>query len=208
LKPATTGFLLSLSLCLDLGLVNAAVLRTVIRQGGTAGFLLGVGSCFGDLVYFALAIFGAAVLLDWAPVRILLWLAGTIVLLYLAWKMIRESLHPKPLSADEAPEARGSAALVGMGAGLALASPSGILWFAAIGGSVIAAFSNSRAAIWQFAAGFFAAGIVWSAVFAFAIAGLARVAGRQVARIVSLASAALFIYFALAVFLRGLKSFL
>jgi L-lysine exporter family protein LysE/ArgO len=203
LKPAVTGFLLSLSLCLDLGMVNAAVLRTVMQQGGTAGFVLGVGSCFGDLVYFALAIFGAAVLLEWTPVRVALWLVGTGALLVLAWKAIR----PKNPAVSEAPTASGMVALLGMGAGLALASPSGILWFAAVGGSVIAASGNDRQSLWQFTGGFFVAGIVWSALFAYGIAGLTRVAGQAVSRYVSLASGVLFIYFAVVVFVQGVRSF-
>jgi L-lysine exporter family protein LysE/ArgO len=94
MKAAWSGFFLSLSLCLDLGIVNLAVLRTALSQGGSAGFLVGIGSSIGDLIYFALAVLGATALLGWAPVRWALWLFGTCVLLFFAWRMAREVIHP------------------------------------------------------------------------------------------------------------------
>ncbi|HEV8629159.1 MAG TPA: hypothetical protein VGV61_02505 [Thermoanaerobaculia bacterium] len=50
--PFWAGIPLSLSLCLDLGLVNAAVFNTAIERGGGAGFLVGLGSGLGDLGFF------------------------------------------------------------------------------------------------------------------------------------------------------------
>ena len=102
-------------------------------------------------------------------VRIVLWLGGTAVLAWLAVKMLRESRHPHPLGAastadaanspDEAPRPAQDFA---RGIILALSSPSAILWFAAVGGSVIAAHATGRAALWPFLGGFFAAGVCWS----------------------------------------------
>jgi L-lysine exporter family protein LysE/ArgO len=206
-KAASTGFLLSLSLCLDLGIVNVAVLRTSLRQGGTAGFLLGVGSCVGDLFYFTLAVFGATALLAWAPFRWGLWLFGTGVLLYLAWRMVREVIRPHKLDLGGSAAAVNSApsALLATGVGLALASPSSILWFAAVGGSVIGSFGGDRQALWLFAAGFSLAALLWSAGFAYGAAALRRVMGAQLVRMLALLSAALFLYFAVSVFVRGLR---
>ena len=52
------GFFLSLSLCLDIGLVNVAIISLTLSHGFRPGFWLGLGSCFGDLVYAALAMAG------------------------------------------------------------------------------------------------------------------------------------------------------
>ncbi len=46
------GFFLSLSLCLDIGLVNVAILSLTLSHGFKPGFWLGLGSCFGDLVAY------------------------------------------------------------------------------------------------------------------------------------------------------------
>jgi L-lysine exporter family protein LysE/ArgO len=206
MKPAWTGFLLCLSLCLDLGIVNIATLRTSLDQGGTAGFLIGLGACAGDLVYFALAAFGATALLSWAPFRWSLWAFGTCVLALLAWRMAREAIRPHRLDLKEGsvPERKSAGGLIAAGAGLALASPTSILWFAAVGGSVIASFGGNRSVLWPFAAGFVAAGLLWAAVFSYAAASL-RHLGTQFVRVLSLISAVLFVYFAVTVFMSGLR---
>ena len=61
------GFFLSLSLCLDIGLVNVAMISLTLSHGFKPGFWLGLGSCIGDLIYAALALAGMAAL---AAVRI------------------------------------------------------------------------------------------------------------------------------------------
>jgi L-lysine exporter family protein LysE/ArgO len=209
-KPLWTGFLLSLSLCLDLGLVNVAILRTSLQRGGWAGFLLGVGSSIGDFVYFTLAVFGAAAVLKWQPIRLVLWLAGTSVLLWLAWRMAREVVRPRHIEVEGAglsPD-RNSIALLVTGVGLALASPSAILWFAAVGGSIIASVGGDQHSLRGFAAGFFLGGIVWSGAFAFAAGALKRVLGANLLRVLSFAAALLFLYFAFMVFLQGVREML
>ena len=205
MRPLWSGFLLSLSLCLDLGLVNVAIVRTALRRGGRAGFLVGAGSCLGDLVYFVAALLGVGTLMRWAPFRWAIWIGGTLVLLVLAVKMIREVLRPRQLALDEADGSprKGALQLLGWGLALALASPTAILWFAAVGGSVIAASGGARAQLIPFAGGFFSAGVVWSAVVAGAAALLPRVGGQKVARALALVSALLFVYFAGVVFVRG-----
>lgn len=205
MRAAWTGFLLSLSLCLDLGLVNVATLRTALQHGGTAGFVLGVGSGVGDFVYFSLSVAGAAVLVSWAPLRWTLWIAGTAVLLYLAGRMLREVLRPRTLELEGTSALRSYGALFASGVGLAIASPTAILWFAAVGGSVIASFGGGRSVLWPFAAGFFAGGVVWSAALSYGASGFRRAMGARLVRWLSLASAVLFLYFAVDVFLRGLR---
>ncbi len=45
------GFLLSLSLCADLGVVNVAMVRAGLTHGMRAALVLGLGSCVGDMLY-------------------------------------------------------------------------------------------------------------------------------------------------------------
>ena len=217
-----TGFLLSLSVCLDLGLVNLAILRTAIREGARPAFLVGLGSCFGDLTYFALSALGVSALLSWTPVRWTLWLGGTGVLLYLTWKMAREVVRPHALDLHAAPPPPATGALPPAGAtaarpippvfpplvlglSLALASPTSILWFAAVGGSVIASFAGQRRVLLPLVAGFFVAGVLWSFALAFGAARVGRAGGARVVRILSALSAVLFAYFAFDVFRAGLR---
>jgi L-lysine exporter family protein LysE/ArgO len=194
------GFLLSLSLCLDLGIVNVAVLRTSLQRGALAGFLVGLGSCIGDIAYFLLAVLGATALMEWAAVRWFLWIFGTALLLLLAFRMAREAIRPRDLDLAKAPVTARGVRLVAMGAALAMASPTAILWFAAVGGSVIASFGGGS--LPAFALGFSAAGLAWAALFSVAAAAL-RAFGTRLVRAVSLVSALLFLYFAVRVFWNG-----
>lgn len=206
MKPLWSGFLLSLSLCLDLGLVNLAVLSTALQRGGSAGFVLGLGSCFGDLVYFTLAVVGVAALIAWTPFRWAIWLGGTSVLLFLTCRMIRAAMWPHELKIDgpATRSERSPARLLGWGMALALGSPTGILWYAAVGGSVIASFGGDRRQLLPFAVGFFLAGVIWSGILSYGTGYLRRVGGRRVTRVLSLVSAILFLYFAISVFFQGL----
>jgi L-lysine exporter family protein LysE/ArgO len=207
MKSVWTGFMLSLSLCLDLGIVNIAILRTAVQHDGHAAFVLGVGSTLGDLVYFTLAAMGAAALAAWAPFRLVLWLFGSAALLWLAWKTTRSVLHPKALDLSGAAPRMSYRSALTVGMGLALASPSAILWFAAVGGSVIAS-STGRGPVWAFAGGFAAAGVVFAAGLAYGTAAVRHIAGTTFVRAMSLASAVLFVYFAARVFLGGVREFL
>jgi L-lysine exporter family protein LysE/ArgO len=203
-RSFASGFLLSLTLCLDLGLVNLAIARTALRRGAGAGFLVGAGSCFGDLVYFVTALIGVDALMRWAPFRWAIWLGGTVVLVILAVKMTREVLRPRALDLDnDAASPASGPRLFAWGAALALASPTAVLWFAAVGGSVIAASGGTRAQLIPFVGGFFAAGVAWSAALAAAASLLRRLGGRRVARVLAFVSALLFLYFAVVVFVRG-----
>jgi L-lysine exporter family protein LysE/ArgO len=206
LNALSSGFLLSLSLCLDLGIVNVAILRTALRSGGMAAFLVGLGSSLGDLTYFSLSAAGAAALLARAPVRWTLWLLGTIVLLVLAWRMAREVLRPHPLAlnADTDAPHKAPLRLVGYGMSLALASPTSILWFAAVGGAAIASLGGGRGQVMWLTIGFALATVVWSALLAFAIASSRRLLGATLVRVLSALSALLFLYFGVRIFLDGL----
>lgn len=240
-----SGFLLSLSLCLDIGIVNVAVIKTGLEKGALPSFLMGLGSAFGDLVYATVSMIGMSALLQSTIVRWVLWLGGTAVLLYLSVHMVKETLRPRALVV--APGGRVSAWDAGgragdglnrrtrpgrdvqrtadgvqsepgpgesrwkplwMGLGLALSSPSAILWFAAVGGSVIAATGQHVhvCGLAAFFAGFFCAGVLWSAAVAY-VAGRARHwLGPLAMRAISLVSALLMVYFAVQVFLRGWRT--
>lgn len=222
-----SGFLLSLSLCLDLGVVNVALVRAGLTRGTSAALLLGLGSCIGDLVYAVSSLSLVSLLLAHRQIRIALWLGGSAVLLWLALKMLRESRAARPLAIGAeggdvegtgvegtrawSPARGGRRAAAARdflrGVMLALSSPSAILWFAAVGGSVIAAHAHDTAALVPFLLGFFAAGACWS-LFMALVSGYAhrRLSGSFV-RALALVSAILFAYFALVVFVRGYREF-
>ncbi|MDR6500544.1 LysE family translocator [Burkholderia sp. DN3021] len=204
------GFFLSLSLCLDIGLVNVAMLSLTLSHGFRPGFWLGVGSCVGDLLYAALALAGMAVLLQFEAVRWIVWIGGGAVLLFLTWKMTREALAPARAAdddADEAPPPRASARRSFLrGMLLAMSSPSAILWFAAVGGALIAkAGATTPVTASVFLSGFFLGGLAWT-LFMCTLASQGRKrAGAGLMRACHVASALLFAYFSYSVIVGGYR---
>jgi L-lysine exporter family protein LysE/ArgO len=216
LAVGAKGFLLSISLCLDIGIVNTALINTGIRAGVRPALCMGLGSCFGDLAYAALSLFGLALLFDYTPVRWLLWLGGGGMLLWLAWKMAwaawREARRRHKAPAYD----QGAAALAWSprveflrGLGMALASPTSLLWFAAVGGALIAQSTDGSALMnGVFLGGFFAGGLAWSTFIA-VLAGRGRhLIGHRLALYCNLCSAVLFGYFALEVIVHGYRTLL
>lgn len=208
------GWLLSLSLCLDLGIVNLAIIRAGITRGVLAAFLIGLGSCVGDIAWAGLAGAGVAALLRFTVVRYVLWGGGSVALCYLTVQMVRQAIRPSPIEvpnsdapARGATQYRGAVRDFADGVLLAIASPSAILWFAAVGGSLIATsvHLSSPLGLALFYGGFFVQGIVWSLAVAMIATFTGRALGAQLVRWASIASGALFAWFAVRVFVAGLS---
>lgn len=205
------GFFLSLSLCLDIGLVNVAVISLTLSHGFRPGFWLGLGSCFGDLIYAVLALAGMAALLQFESVRWVVWIGGAIVLLFLTWKMAREALFPASAPPVEG-EADASSPHLDpkrsflRGVLLAVSSPSAILWFAAVGGALIAkAGATTVATAPVFLGGFFLGGLCWT-LFLCGLASHGRKrAGTGLLRVCHVLSALLFAYFSYSVIVNGYR---
>jgi L-lysine exporter family protein LysE/ArgO len=203
------GFLLSLSLCVDLGVVNIAVVRAGLTQGLSAALYIGFGSCIGDMIYAVGSLSLITLLLAHREVRIALWLGGSAVLLWLAVKMLRETWHPRQLSVAQQADAGIARPMqeFARGVTLALSSPTAILWFAAVGGSVIAAHAKGTAALLPFLSGFFVAGVCWTLLIATLTGYAHRRLSTKFIRALAFTSAILFSYFAVVVFLNGYREF-
>ena len=50
MMPFSNGFLLSLSLCLDIGIANIAMMTLAMQRGYFHGFWLGIGTCLAPIV--------------------------------------------------------------------------------------------------------------------------------------------------------------
>lgn len=203
------GFLFSLALCLDLGVVNLAIMKTGLDRGFAASFRIGFGSCFGDAFYMALAVLGWTAVFHLEAVRWVLWVGGTLALLWLAKNMIRDTFRPKPLDGGGAAiRSRGGLQDIVVGAGLALSSPTLILSFAAIAGPVVADLEiRDGAVLSSFVIGFVCAGLLWSVLIAWLGSQAARL-GTGVVRTMSFFSGILFLGFAINLFWKGLRDFI
>ncbi|SMF01394.1 MULTISPECIES: LysE family translocator [unclassified Pseudomonas] len=207
--PFSNGFLLSLSLCLDIGIANIAMITLAMQRGFLKGFWLGLGTCVGDLIYAVAALAGMTVLLQFESVRWALWLGGSALLVWFAVKMLLAAWRGGHMDtrADVVVESGWREFLRGIF--LAMSSPTAILWFAAVGGVLISrSGGGSLLEAGLFLSGFFAAGLVWC----LSLCGIASHGGRLLGdRLLTwsyLLSAAIFCYFAVYVIVSGYREFI
>lgn len=207
--PFSNGFLLSLSLCLDIGIANIAMITLAMQRGFVQGFWLGLGTCVGDLVYAVAALAGMTVLLQFETVRWVLWLGGSVLLVWFAVKML--------LAAWRGGHVDGRAEVVVesgwreflRGIFLAMSSPSAILWFAAVGGVLISrSGAGSMLNAGLFLSGFFAAGLLWCVSLCGVASHGGRLLGDRLLTWSYLLSAAIFCYFAVYVIVSGYREFI
>lgn len=206
----SNGFLLSLSLCLDIGIANIAMITLAMQRGYFHGFWLGMGTCVGDLAYALLALAGMAVLLQYEVVRWILWIGGGAMLLWFAGKMLIAAF--RNASKPDVSETHHSRPLIrefGRGVVLAMSSPSAILWFATVGGALISRMGphNLAATSW-FLGGFFIAGMCWTCVLCLVGSFGGKLLGQRLLKYSFIASAIIFSYFALYVIVSGYREFI
>ncbi len=204
-----SGFFLSLSLCVDLGIVNIAIIKTGIEKGFLPSLNIGLGSSFGDMTYASLSLLGITTIIKFLAVRWILWIAGTLVLLYLCIKMFMEIFEPYNISQNKNvnPDNNSLKRYFISGFGLALSSPTAILWFVTIGGSVIASQSiYTRFDLLYFFGGFFTSSVTWSFMLAYVSYKGGQLMRNQIKRLFSILSTIIFLVLAIYVFLEGYKT--
>jgi len=206
----SNGFLLSLSLCLDIGIANIAMITLAMQRGYFHGFWLGMGTCVGDLAYALLALTGMAVLLQYEAVRWILWIGGGAMLLFFAVKMLIAAFRKaSELNVSESHQYRPLLREFGRGVVLAMSSPTAILWFATVGGALISRMGqHSVTATSWFLSGFFIAGMFWTCVLCLVGSFGGRLLGQRLLKYSYIASALIFSYFALYVIVSGYREFM
>ncbi|RJT35158.1 LysE family translocator [Rahnella woolbedingensis] len=210
MMPFSNGFMLSLSLCLDIGIANIAMMTLAMQRGYFHGFWLGIGTCIGDLIYAVLALAGMTILLQYQSVRWVLWVGGSLMLMWFTYKMIRAALAPaQDLSSGDNVQQRSVLRNFGRGIVLAMSSPTAILWFAAVGGALISRMGKGGTAdaSW-FLGGFFIAGVFWTVVICSVGSLGGKMLGTKMLRYSYMASAVIFSYFALYVVITGYREFI
>lgn len=206
----SNGFLLSLSLCFDIGIANIAMITLAMQRGYFHGFWLGMGTCVGDLAYALLALAGMAVLLQYEAVRWILWIGGGAMLLFFAVKMLIAAFRKaSELNVSETHQYRPLLREFGRGVVLAMSSPTAILWFATVGGALISRMGqHSVTATSWFLSGFFIAGMFWTCVLCLVGSFGGRLLGQRLLKYSYIASALIFSYFALYVIVSGYREFM
>lgn len=162
------------------GAVNAEALRRGLAAGFWPALLVQLGSLIGDVLWAALALTGAAFLVQHDAVRLLLGLAGGCFLLRLAWRAIRDAwVGAVPAAGQTA--TRGDF-LAGLG--FSLTNPFAVAFWLGIGGGMLATAGSHPhlATVGAFLAGFVLGAALWCVGSAALIAWGRRFTGSAVYR--------------------------
>ncbi|PAV29130.1 hypothetical protein CIL05_12045 [Virgibacillus profundi] len=207
-----SGFLIGLSLVLQLGTGNLGLIRTGIKKGFFPAFIFSLGCAVGDGVYALLSVLGVALLLESSFIfQIILWIGGTGMLCYLTFQAFKDSVAPAELDLNEKGiEKKSLWAFFFTGFWLVVSSPTGLVWFATVAGSVVSSTigNSENQSLLPFILGFVTVSIVWGAVLSYVSSVGGKMMGNKMVRLFSLVSGVLFLYFAYYVFSSGIKNIL
>ncbi|MEM0272225.1 MAG: LysE family transporter [Thermoprotei archaeon] len=179
------AFALGLSLAAPPGPINILILNEAISRSWLSGASVGLGAATADFAFYTLiSILGVKILAFWI-IRPLLYAAGSIILLYLAFTLITRSSSGSRLE-----QATSNVSGVGYlkGLSIGLTNPLQIGWWLAVGIALVSLFG------YYFAFGFFSGILCWVLVFSY-VASLFRFRLLRVFRVVSLVSAAVLLGF-------------
>jgi L-lysine exporter family protein LysE/ArgO len=200
---ATFGAAFGLSLAYNLvpGPVTVEALRRGARRGVPAVLAVRLGSLAGSLVWAAAGLTGAAVAVQHPYAHLALVVAGTALLLMLAVKSLRPARAG--VSAGAGAGARRRDALAA--ALIALTSPLEAAFWLGVGAAIVggATAAERSAEAGAFLAGFIAADLLFTVVFAGLIRWGRGVVGGRLAPAANLLCVATLIWFALGPFIRG-----
>jgi L-lysine exporter family protein LysE/ArgO len=202
------GAALAFSINIELGVVNVMIVRTAIDRGAWPAFLIGLGSCIGDLIWACAGALGVSVLLAWPPAAWILWLCGSAALCWFAAAALRDATRGGSIDESSPLRRANGIRAVGLGLGIALGSPTLILWTATVGGSVLASQAADLAGFVPFISGFGAAAVAHSAILSGVVGATRRFTGPRTVRAVSLISAFMFAAFAVGIFMDGARRLL
>jgi L-lysine exporter family protein LysE/ArgO len=202
------GAALAFSINIELGVVNVMIVRTAIDRGAWPAFLIGLGSCIGDLIWACAGALGVSVLLAWPPAAWILWLGGSAALCWFAAAALRDATRGGSIDESSPLRRANGIRAIGLGLGIALGSPTLILWTATVGGSVLASQAADLAGFIPFISGFGAAAVAHSAILSGVAGATRRFTGPRTVRAVSLVSALMFAAFAVGIFMDGARRLL
>lgn len=128
------GMGVGVALAAPIGPINIEIVRRGLRGGFRAGWMVGLGAVTADTIYCTLVVSGLTPFADRLSLRMVLFLAGAVVLAYLGYSGIRVAMTPV-VEQGPAPVARHSYATGFM---MAVANPYGIIYWLSIGGALVA----------------------------------------------------------------------
>ena len=148
-RLVVSGFVLGLSIAIPLGPVSIQQIRLGLVSGFWPAFSVSFGAVTGDTIYFALVAFGLApVIFRYPVIKSMLWLAGTLFLIQLGLRSIRQvKTIDFNLTADQSTNSRRAAYFSGFY--LQITNPMGFVLWSSVGTAVFASVGlTMQADLW------------------------------------------------------------
>jgi threonine/homoserine/homoserine lactone efflux protein len=139
------NILLGLSLAAPIGPVNLEIIKRGLKSGFRQAFLTGTGAMSADATYLTLIFFGLISFLNIPLMKIILGIAGSIILVYLGASSIMEYFD-KSLTNVKQPR-RLLKSSYSAGYVLAFFSPMTIVWWTGVFGALLAAQTDTMTGI-------------------------------------------------------------
>lgn len=133
---ALRGIIIGLTLAAPIGPINIEIVRRGLRTGFLSGWLVGIGAISGDTLYCLLVIAGIAPFVQHVVVRTILWTAGAVFLAFLGYHSLRGVREEKRLITTEGAVFQRRSYPTGFL--MALFNPLGVVFWASIGGGLVA----------------------------------------------------------------------
>jgi chemosensory pili system protein ChpE len=159
-----SAFVAGLAYCAAPGVINAEALRRALTRGFRASLLFQVGALVGDALWAPVALSGVVVLRPSAPLQLLLCVCGAMLLGWMAWGALRDSLRghaPAVLHPSRHDDLL-------LGTLLSLANPFAVVFWLSVGGGLlgVGALAPQLPTAATAVGAFILAALIWSVLLA------------------------------------------
>ncbi len=177
LSTALAGAIMAISMSAPPGPVTMETVRRGLGGGFRPALYVQLGSIIGDLTWCGLALLGLAPLVQFAPVRVALSVAGVTLLAYLGLTGLRDAFGSRRAPEIATASRPGHHGAFRSGLAISMANPMAIGYWLSVGGALIAAgiAGTTPLQAGTFVGGYLGGTLAWCFVIALAVRWGSRV---------------------------------
>lgn len=129
------GMTIGVALAAPVGPINIEIIKRGIQGGYRNGWLVGLGALSADTVFAALIVSGLTPVADSRALRVPLFLAGAVMLMWVGIRSVHQALHGDVVRTEDVPGGRRSYVT---GVLMAAFNPMGIVYWLSVGAALVA----------------------------------------------------------------------
>ena len=191
------GFVLGLGAAVPLGPINVLIMSNALRHYGSA-VALGAGAMSADITYLVLILFGLFHFMEDPTITLVMGVAGSAFLLYLAWLIYRGRNEPVHLKQVKKVSLPGNWL---KGYTLTLLNPYTVIFWLSVSTYIATKHLDPLATV----AGLFSAILLWITLMPLIIHKTKHLFSQRIVTLFSVTSAAILAFFAIGMLINILK---